>query len=278
MRSTRWPIASAVTAASSATGRSEVPAVTSAMRPFRGAGIEPTTSIRASGNSWTFLPGRRVRTAFAVDARIRVASTVRCVLDSLSRIAEIWASVFPAPYTASGNPRRIERCVSTVANPSSSNGSERRDSIASPTLTVPAFSRRRMDSTWLRSMGPASADLLPLLELQDRAQRAAPLDLLADAVLPLEDVERAVRHLDRELLRHDDDPGLVPHDPVPRADDLPAALNLAPDVPVALRLPRVGHDVAGEAREVDLEDRVDVPGGPVNHDARHALHLTRVAS
>src|SRR2546426_4487162 len=124
---------------------------------------------------------------------------------------------------------------------------------------------------------PPSADLLPLLELEDAREGPAPLDLLADPVLPLEDVEGAVRHLHGDLLGDDDDPGLVPDDPVPGADDLAPNLDLAPDLPVALRLPRMGDDVAGEAREVDLEDRVDVPRGPVDHDARDALHLAGVA-
>src|SRR2546427_8202055 len=124
---------------------------------------------------------------------------------------------------------------------------------------------------------PPSADLLPLLKLEDAREGPAPLDLLANPVLPLEDVEGAVRHLHGRLLGDHADPGLVPDDPVPGADDLAPNLDLAPDLPVALRLPRMGDDVAGEAREVDLEDRVDVPRGPVDHDARDALHLAGVA-
>src|SRR2546422_2805315 len=124
---------------------------------------------------------------------------------------------------------------------------------------------------------PPSADLPPLLKLEDAREGPAPLDLLADPVLPLEDVEGAVRHLHGDLLGDDDDPGLVPDDPVPGADDLAPNLDLAPDLPVALRLPRMGDDVAGEAREVDLEERVDVPRDPVHHDAREAHHLARGA-
>src|SRR5207245_6122366 len=77
------------------------------------------------------------------------------------------------------------------------------------------------------------SDLLPLLELEDARQGPTPLDLLPDPVLPLPYVKVAVRPLHREPLGHDDDPGLVPHDPVPGADDLAPALDLAPDLPVA---------------------------------------------
>src|SRR2546427_2585177 len=178
--------------------------------------------------------------------------------------------VFRSPTTPSGNPRRRSRCESTLAKPRSLYGRSRRASITSPTLTVPAFKSRRSDSTRCRSK--ASPDLSPLLELEHGTQRAAPLDLLADPVLPLEDVERAVRHLDRLFARHDDQPGLVAHDPVARVHFLAAALDLTPDFPEPFRLARVGGYVAAEAREVQLEDRVEVPNSAVNHDPGHAFH------
>src|SRR5207245_7295681 len=104
-----------------------------------------------------------------------------------------------------------------------------------------------------------SPDLFPLLEFEDGAEGAAAFDLLADPVLPLEHVERAVRHLDGLLARHDDQAGLVPDDPVAGMDLLPAALNLAPDLAEALRFPGVRCDVPTAARKIKLEDRVDVP-------------------
>src|SRR5512136_815968 len=115
--------------------------------------------------------------------------------------------------------------------------------MASLTVTLPPFSSFRRRSTAARSMG-TSADLLPLLELQDGAERTAPLDLLADPVLPLEDVERAVRHLDAELLRDHDHPGLVADDPVARPNGLAAALDLLADGPLSLGLARVRRRVA----------------------------------
>src|SRR2546427_2958764 len=178
--------------------------------------------------------------------------------------------VFRSPTTPSGNPRRRSRCESTLAKPRSLYGRSRRASITSPTLTVPAFKSRRSDSTRCRSK--ASPDLFPLLELEHGTQRAPSLDLLADPVLPLEDVERAVRHLDRLFARHDDQPGLVAHDPVARVHFLAAALDLTPDLPEPFRLARVGGHVSAEAGEVLLDDRVEVPYRTIDHDARDSLH------
>src|SRR2546428_12785539 len=171
-------------------------------------------------------------------------------------IATIRDGGFPRQSTTSGNPRRRSRWESTLAKPRSSYGRSRSASITSPTLTVPAFKSRRSDSTRCRSKG--SPDLFPLFELEHGTQRAAPLDLLADPVLPLEDVERAVRHLDRLFARHDDQPGLVAHDPVARVQLLAAALDLAPDLPEAFRLAPAGGSSPAEAGEAQRDDRVAV--------------------
>src|SRR6266581_6913772 len=189
-------------------------------------------------------------------------------------ISTIRSGVFPRHKTTSGNPRRRSRWESIFAYPRSSYGRSRRAAITSPTDVFPDVRSRRIASTRRRST--ASPDLFPLLELEDRAQGAAPLDLLADPVLPLEHVEGAVRHLDGLLPRHDDEAGLVADDPVARADLLAARLDLAADLPEAFRLARVGRDMAAEAREVQLEDRVEVPHRAVDHDAGHTLHEARV--
>src|SRR3989449_6429739 len=185
-------------------------------------------------------------------------------------ISTIRDGVLPRHSTTSGNPRRRSRWESTLAKPRSWYGRSRSASIASPTVTVPAFKSRRSDCTRRRSK--ASPDLFPLLELEHGTQRAAPLDLLADPVLPLEDVKGAVRHLDRLFARHDDQAGLVPHDPVARVHFLAAALDLAPDLPEPFRLARVGGHLAPEAREVPLQDPGQGPNAPVNHHPGHALH------
>src|SRR3989449_7677440 len=184
-------------------------------------------------------------------------------------ISTMREGVFPRHSTPSENPCRRSRCESTLAKPRSLYGRSRRASITSPTVTVPAFKSRRSDCTRRRSK--ASPDLFPLLELEHGTQRAPSLDLLADPVLPLEDVKGAVRHLDRLFARHDDQPGLVAHDPVARVNLLAAALDLAPDLREPFRLGRVGGHVAAEAREVQLEDSVEAPYGAVNHDLGHAF-------
>src|SRR5512136_884211 len=143
--------------------------------------------------------------------------------------------------------------------------------MASFTETLPSFRRLRRRSTAARSMA-TSANLLPLLELQDGAQGAAALDLLPDPVLALEHVEGAVGHLHAELLGHYDHPGLVADDPVTRANGLAAALDLLADGALAFRLARMGRGMPAEQGEVQVQDRVDVPRAAVDHDSGHALH------
>src|SRR5207245_8832942 len=100
--------------------------------------------------------------------------------------------------------------------------------------------------------------------------------LLQAPVLRIQHVEGPVRHRDRLLAGHDDQARLIPHDPIARVDLLPAALDLAPDLPEAFRFARVRGHVSAEAREVQLEDRIEVPHRAVDDDAGDALHETRV--
>src|SRR5204862_3355366 len=172
----------------------------------------------------------------------------------------------PRHRITSGKPRRRSRCESSFAKPRSSYGRARRPSMASPTVSFPAFRSRTRAST--RSRSTASPDLFPLLELEHGAAGAAPLDLLADPILPLQDIDRTIRHLHGVLLRHDEDPGLVADDPVARVHLLTAALDLAADLPEAFRFSGVRRHVPAEAREVQLEDRVQVPDRPVDQRPR----------
>src|SRR5205807_1439562 len=71
--------------------------------------------------------------------------------------------------------------------------------------------------------------------------------------------------------------GFVPDDPVTRVDLLATAIDFAPDLPEAFRFPGVWRHVTAEAREVEVQDRDEVPHGAVDHDAGHALHEARVA-
>src|SRR5438046_8960081 len=156
--------------------------------------------------------------------------------DSLIRraISAIRSGDLPKQRITSGNPRRRSRWESSFANPRSSYGRTRRPSMASRTVSFPAFKSRRRAST--RSRSTASPDLFPLLELEHGAEGAAPLDLLADPILPLQDIDRAIRHLDGLILRNDDDPGFVADHPLARQHFLPAALDPAPDPAQALPL------------------------------------------
>src|SRR5687768_183069 len=122
-----------------------------------------------------------------------------------------------------------------------------------------------------------SDDLLPLLQRQDRAERLAAADLLAQPVLALVHLDAAVRDLLRLLLRHHDDAHVVGDDPVAAAHALPAAAHLGADLSVALRVAGVGHDPARPGGEAHGADVVDVADGAVDDDAGEALGEAGVA-
>src|SRR5256886_4466169 len=268
-------MSSAVTPASSATEMSEVPAVTTRTEPRVAFGGFPIETIAAVSWYATRFPTNAFRRRACPSGEARVARTSLCDSDIRRAISTMRSGGLPRQRITSGNPRRRSRCESSLAKPRSSYGRSRSASIAWPTVSFPAFRSRSSDSTRCRST--ASPDLFPLLELQDRAQGAAPFDLFADPVLPFEDVNRAVRHLDRLLLGHDDEPGFVSDDPVARVDLLASAVDLASDFPETLRFSGVRGDVAAETREIQLDDRIKVPHRAVDHDAGHALHEARVA-
>src|SRR5688500_750411 len=94
-----------------------------------------------------------------------------------------------------------------------------------------------------RSRFVLADDLLPLLQVQDRTQRPAALDLLAQAVLALAHLDAAVRDLLRLLPGHDDDAHVVGDDPVAAAHQLAAAAHLAADLAVALGLAGVRDEI-----------------------------------
>src|SRR5256886_11147699 len=268
-------MSSAVPPASSATGISEVPAVTTRTEPRVAFGGSPIETIAAFSWYVTRFPTRAFRSRSCTSAEARVARTSPCDSDIRRAISMMRSGGLPRHRMTSGKPRRRSRCESSFANPRSSYGRSRRASIAWPTVTFPAFKSRRSASTRCRST--ASPDLFPFLELQDGAQRAAAFNLFPDPVFALQDVDGAVRHLDRLFLRHDDESGFVPDDPVARVDLLATAIDFAPDFPEAFRFPGMRRDMAAEAGEVELQDRIEVPHGAVDHDAGHALHEARVA-
>src|SRR5580658_3282240 len=75
----------------------------------------------------------------------------------------------------------------------------------------------------------------PALELLYRAQGRAPPDLLADAVLVLEDIEGAVRDLLRPLSGDHDEAAQVTDDPVAGPDSLSSDDHLDADLAMPLR-------------------------------------------
>ena len=100
----------------------------------------------------------------------------------------------------------------------------------------------------------------------ERRRRRA--DLLAQAVLALEDVHRAVRDLDGARARNDDDAAVVADDPVAGRDRDAADVQVHADLSEAVRLARVRRPVRRERRETVLADRVDVADRAVDDDAR----------
>src|SRR6476646_1714865 len=118
IRSTLEPCTRTVSAASAATGASDVPALTTATVP-RAVGIGPRVTARATGS----IPasGRARATDASASSDSRVASTARsgCRSCRVRRIVTTWSGVLPAPYTTSGSPVRAARSTSTRAKPRS---------------------------------------------------------------------------------------------------------------------------------------------------------------
>ena len=101
-------MSSAVTAASSATGMSEVPAEMTPIRaPVGSGGVRETTTRRAV--SFQVASGTSASTARAASGETRVASVCPAVFASARTMAATCAGVLPSASTTSGNPRRTSR-------------------------------------------------------------------------------------------------------------------------------------------------------------------------
>ena len=116
-------------AASAATGASQVPADTTATVP-RGSGNGPSVTARATASMSA--SGSDVATWASASSESRVASTARsgCFSWRVRRIVMTWPGVLPAPYTTSASPVRRARSTSTRAKPRSCSSSRAR--VASP--------------------------------------------------------------------------------------------------------------------------------------------------
>ena len=123
-----------MSAASAATGPSDVPAETMATVPD-GSGIGPSVTARAT-RSTVALASSRAMTSMASSLR-RVAMTARsgCLPCKVFKMPTIWAGDLPAPYTTSGSPVRAARSTSTRAKPRSAvRGSSVTSSVTGPNL------------------------------------------------------------------------------------------------------------------------------------------------
>src|SRR5512141_198647 len=137
-RSTRLPRNSAGTAASSATGISEVPAVTTRTVPFPRIFGAPSRTTRQRAFGWACDPRSRFRRARIFSSDRRVTRTPEPVFRIDRAIVTICPAVFPSPKITSGTPCRIPRWWSTCAPATVSYGNARRRSNASSADTVPA--------------------------------------------------------------------------------------------------------------------------------------------
>ena len=93
---------SAVTAASSATAVSDVPALTTTMSPTASVGLGFTTTSRAS--AWTRQSSPLPSSASTIGAGARVQRMLSCASASRRAMAITCSGVFPWQNTASGTP------------------------------------------------------------------------------------------------------------------------------------------------------------------------------
>ena len=106
--STRLPRASAATRASSATGRSDVPAATTRTRP-RPVGSAAARRVMMRATAWNCASGTSARTASNASGPVRVTMRVSPLATIRSAMAAVCAGVLPAPNTISGTPWRTPR-------------------------------------------------------------------------------------------------------------------------------------------------------------------------
>ena len=137
-RTTSLPMKSAVSAASSATGKSLVPAHSTAMVPGRLAKRLASTAMHRA-DSWCTASGNCPRTAAAWSALARVISTRSSRSITLAAMAATWRGVFPEPKIISGNPCRSDRWASTCAKPRSSIGAAHSTRSTSASSISPAL-------------------------------------------------------------------------------------------------------------------------------------------
>src|ERR1035437_3268556 len=148
-RATVSPTATSVSAASSATAKSLVPAVTmsAGLLPlFAGNAAPARCTVRAS--TFTRTPGKAALSAARCDSSARVTRKPSPFAASRSQINRVCSTVFPSPNTTSGYPARNARWWSMFAKPSSSTGAPSRckracSIVARPAATSSSSARTR---------------------------------------------------------------------------------------------------------------------------------------
>src|SRR6185503_15968018 len=138
IRATQSPSAAEVMAASSATGRSLVPAVTISTVPVPrdGGSVPATYAVRPTSLISTL--GMAARRRSAASGWSRVTSTPFPRAAIRVAMASTCSAVFPAPYTTSGKPCLNARWWSIVAKPNDSTGSYANRVSAASTSSAPA--------------------------------------------------------------------------------------------------------------------------------------------
>ncbi len=134
---TRHPNACAVTTASRATGRSLVPAVTTATLPATGLIEAGSQKVRATRSCWA--SGKRLKRCAACASFTRVARQSCLAWINLRTTPSTHSHVLPSQKITSGNPHRSRRWRLTFAYPRSATGAKSRRSTARLTLNWPAF-------------------------------------------------------------------------------------------------------------------------------------------
>mmetsp|Transcript_10607 Transcript_10607/g.25991 ORF Transcript_10607/g.25991 Transcript_10607/m.25991 type:complete len:228 (+) Transcript_10607:321-1004(+) len=136
------PMRRAVTAASSATDMSAVPAVSTATHPSTDATgweLAPTPDTRQMRATGLYsISGWSARMASYTSGVMRVAITTDCRSRSASMMRTICSGVFPGPHTTSGSPVRAPRPRSSLAKfPTSSVLDSDDDDVENPSEPPP---------------------------------------------------------------------------------------------------------------------------------------------
>ena len=159
-RSTAAPTNRAVTAASSATGMSVVPAQTTATNPSGSLAGPGAGDWKVREISSYVPPGAAASAAAAASAESRVTSTPCSNSRSRATSSPICAGDLPCPKITSGTPCRTARSPSSCANSATRcTGSSASLRAASATGSSPRLTRSRNSCNPFRSIPPIYTEI-----------------------------------------------------------------------------------------------------------------------